>query len=237
MSPTFTQDIIGGSVLPKPPLPGSRPYLASIGTGDVTAVGQRAGHNCGASLVAPNVALTAAHCFECVPTTDNPNCNGCAGVCGAFKPKDWIDFKRYDLTGGLNGVDRRMLSQTHDQGVNYVVRHPSFNSTKSPTCDFDFAVICLSDPVDGIVPVQLNNDGSIPVNGTELDVFGWGRTQKDPTVIPTNIPQMADVTYLSNSEVLGPPYNRPPQLVTASMMFTIDPTQSVCQGDSGMCEK
>ena len=93
----------------------------------------------------------------------------------------------------------------------------------------------MTDPVDGITPVQLNSNNLIPVNGAELDVFGWGNTQKDP-VVQTNIPQMADVTYISNDVASNPPYNKG-SLVAASTMFTIDPTQSICQGDSGMCER
>ena len=100
--------IIGGEVLPK----GKRPYLASLGSGVSNVVGEQADHNCGASLIHPKVALTAAHC---VTNTDNSN----------FSPLDWIDFKRYDLSIDL-GVDRRLLSQTEGRGTNYVQRHPEY---------------------------------------------------------------------------------------------------------------
>ena len=102
--------IIGGEVLPK----GKRPYLASLGKGGSTVEGERAGHNCGASLIHPNVVLTAAHCVTCAPIRADPNCNRCGG-CGVFAPLAWIDFKRYDLTSGLVGVDRRLLSQTEGE--------------------------------------------------------------------------------------------------------------------------
>ena len=73
------QDIINGDVLPK----GKRPYLASLGIGASNVVGERAGHGCGASLIHPSVVLTAAHCFSCFPSEDDPNCNKCGG-CGVF---------------------------------------------------------------------------------------------------------------------------------------------------------
>ena len=89
-------DIIGGNVLTK----GKRPYLASLGNGVSNVVGERAGHNCGASLIHPSVVLTAAHCVTCgPPSADDPDCNKCGG-CGVFVPKEWVDFKRYDLTRG-----------------------------------------------------------------------------------------------------------------------------------------
>ena len=210
-------DIIGGDVLTK----GKRPYLASLGNGVSNVVGERAGHNCGASLIHPSVVLTAAHC---VTNTDNGN----------FSPLDWVDFNRYDLTTGLVGVDRRLLSQTEGRGTNYIQRHPDYVSVGQGE---DFAIICLEQPVDDITPVKLNSDRKIPVDGSTLEAFGWGLTKNVPNGNGgfdnerPNLPQTADLEYLTNEEVQKPPYNV--GFVTPTMMFTIDPTQSICQGDSG----
>ena len=210
-------DIIGGDVLTK----GKRPYLASLGNGVSNVVGERAGHNCGASLIHPSVVLTAAHC---VTNTDNGN----------FSPLDWVDFNRYDLTTGLVGVDRRLLSQTEGRGTNYIQRHPDYVSVGQGE---DFAIICLEQPVDDITPVKLNSDRKIPVDGSTLEAFGWGLTKNVPKGDGTfdnerpNLPRTADLEYLTNEEVQKPPYNV--GFVTPTMMFTIDPTQSICQGDSG----
>ena len=43
----------------------------------------------------------------------------------------------------------------------------------------------------------------------------------------------ADLEYITNEEVLGDPYYIEQRLVKPSIMFTIDPTQSTCWGDSG----
>ena len=200
--------IIDGEVLPK----GKHPYLASLGS-DLT------GHECGASLIHPNVVLTVAHCVD-----DEGN----------FSPFEWIDFNRYDLTSGLDGVDRRPLSPTEGSGTNYIQRHPDFVDVEQGD---DFAIICLEQPVDGITPVKLNSDRKIPVDGSTLEAFGWGLTKNVPKGDGTfdnerpNLPRTADLEYLTNEEVQKPPYNE--GFVTPTMMFTIDPTQSICQGDSG----
>ena len=158
--------------------------------------------------------LTAAHCV-----TNN----------GAFNPNDWIDFKRYDLTTGLVGVDRRLLSQTEGRGTNYIQRHPDYVSVGQGE---DFAIICLEQPVDDITPVKLNSDTKIPVDGSTLEVFGWGRTQTTPNEIQRpNLPQTADLEYLTDEDVQGPPFNW--TSVSPTVMFTNDPTQSTCSGDSG----
>ena len=155
-------DIVGGQVLPE----GKRHYLASIGSGDsgpfVLDDTEKEGHACGASLIHPNVALTAASCVT-------------ERMTDAFSPQDWIDFKRYDLTSGLDGVDRRELSQTEGEGTNYVQRYPDFVSPfGTPISGNDVAIICLDQPVEDVEPVKLNSDPKIPVDNSTLEAFGWG---------------------------------------------------------------
>ena len=203
--------IIDGEVLPK----GKHPYLASLGS-DLT------GHECGASLFHPNVVLTAAHCVD-----DEGN----------FSPQGWIDFKRYDLTSGLDGVDRRELSQTEGEGTNYIQRHPDYDSSVSS--DLDIAIICLEQPVDDITPVKLNSNRKIPVDGQELEVFGWGNTNPDSDADPTNpdLPQTVTVNYITNEACMEPaPFEYEAGKITKNMMCAAAPGKDSCQGDSGMCD-
>ena len=201
------QDIIGGNVLPK----GKRPYLVKL-------------PNCGASLIHPSVVLTAAHCVTCAPSDDDPNCNECGG-CGVFEPLAWVEFGRYNLTSGLDGVDRRPLSRTEGRDANYIQRHPDYVDVNQGN---DFAIICLEQPVDDITPVKLNSDRKIPVDGSTLEAFGWGLIQQNER---PNVPQTADLEYLTNEDVQKPPWNE--TLPSPTIMFTSNDTKSTCGGDSG----
>ena len=148
-----------------------------------------------------------------------------------FRPLAWVDFKRYNLTSGLDGVERRLLSQTEGRGTNYIQRHPDYVNLNQGE---DFAIICLEQPVEGIEPVKLNSDTKIPVDGSTLEVFGWGRTQTTPNEIQRpDLPQTADLEYITNEEAqaLGSPFNI--SFLSPTIMFAIDPTQATCQGDSG----
>ena len=129
--------IVGGEEIEK----GSRPYLVSLGKNGT--------HDCGGSLLTPNVVLTAAHCTETSP--------------------DYVDFNRHNLNDDA-GVVRMYLEDGS------VVNHPNYDSI---TFENDVSLLFLPSPMTGIMPVKLNDRSRVPTNGQLLDVAGWGRLEED----------------------------------------------------------
>lgn len=108
---------------------------------------------CGASLIAPGVVLSAAHCA--------PNGN-------EYENKS-VRVGAYLLSGiwDSNDVDRVVAEQKN---------HPSFNQK---TVENDFMLLRLQQPVylaDGGVTLELSNDDIDIQDGTELTVMGLGVT-------------------------------------------------------------
>ncbi|KAL3816945.1 hypothetical protein ACHAXA_001773 [Cyclostephanos tholiformis] len=213
----YTPRIIGGATLNRNVWDQSRRYLVSI---------RKDGHFCGATLVSRRVVLSAAR--------GNPN------PPGGFNPAESIDFNRYaqDDNGGVTTIP---LCQTEnnsceDTGLAYVIRHQDWRFN---TFTNDVALIILPEgrQITTIPPVILNRNPNVPVDGQEVEAFGWGLTNRRPFpgVFPNEI-QTGTLEYLTNRECRRLLNANNDQTITGDMMCArTDSTNGVATGggDSG----
>jgi secreted trypsin-like serine protease len=105
---------------------------------------------CGGSLVAPDVVLTAGHCY----TSDDA------------------------LSVVVNGTELYYSNGPfrYKRDVDYSVRHPGFNPT---TYENDAMLLKLSSPVSDVQYISINFDNENPQVGDDLTVMGLGNKQED----------------------------------------------------------
>jgi trypsin len=191
--------IIGGSESQ----PGEFPYYVAL-------------NGCGASLIAPGVVLSAAHCDP-----DGVQYNGRSVRVGAFRSSPLWDS---------NDVSRVVAEQRI---------HPNFNEN---TVENDFMLLRLQQPVfpaDGGVVLELSDDVTDIVDGTELSVLGLGVTGTSFLGLgnPSLADQLMDVQIEAYSDercisAYGSGWNG----VNIESMFCAGVPgggKDSCQGDSG----
>jgi len=157
--------IIGGKEVPD----GRYPY-AQISLQRPRFHGDTNRHQCGGSLIAPDIVLTAAHCL------------------GWFTQ---AHIDRYDFD-----------SPSEEFQVIEVVSAEAHVLFDEDCFRYDFAIVLLEEQVQGIAPVQLNTDDSIPSPDTKLVVLGWGATEYSQEGIGgySSTLLQGDVQALSNDE-------------------------------------
>ena len=203
-----------------------------------------------AHLLLPSTFVVSQDCFDTNDGTKN------------FAPNDEIAFNRYDqrLDAGVRTI---ALCQTefgigcNKDDLAYVWRHPDWDTN---TLEKDVAVIFLPSAQritpNFIRPVTLNRNPNVPVDGEDLEAFGWGFTCEPPktlapivapaTAAPSPTPECIGGTdpneiqtgilqYLTNQEcgvlLEG-------EIITDDMLCARTDSNSgvaVGGGDSGMC--
>lgn len=208
--------IIGGEEAPEQ----RYPYLASLGLA-------RNDHTCAATLIAPDVLLSAAHCQ------------------GSFRWATLGSHKRGEVFDGTIGAGKR-TEEEDDTSVTVriekTVPHPRYQYTSAnPDIEHDFMLIVLPEPLDAgqFPPVRLNRNPRTPKkDGELLGIVGWGATT------PTNsdlsaVLRHAFVGYVTpdtcdaaDGYISGAYYSYR-GFMTSSMMCAWSEEIDACLGDSG----
>jgi hypothetical protein len=167
---------------------------------------------CGGSLIASRVVLTAAHCV----------------IDDDYKPSNPPTDKVL-----INGYDVKKTTSLIPQGSGYIaassyVAHPGYNTT---TVENDIALLFLPFPIgedDNFKFATLNEDPTVPADGEELFVSGWGNTvdvySPSPVLLGTNL------DYITNEQCNDSDWDGD---ITDGMMCAERDGTAECRGDSG----
>eukprot|EP00547_Thalassionema_nitzschioides_P007914 CAMPEP_0194200450 /NCGR_PEP_ID=MMETSP0156-20130528/1047_1 /TAXON_ID=33649 /ORGANISM="Thalassionema nitzschioides, Strain L26-B" /LENGTH=516 /DNA_ID=CAMNT_0038925445 /DNA_START=43 /DNA_END=1596 /DNA_ORIENTATION=- len=160
---------------------------------------------CGASLVAPDVVLTAAHCQ------------------GISDSRVYVGRSSNQYFNNPNpGTERRIVQR---------VPHPQYRDGAS--INYDYMLLKLNQPVDTIQPVRLNRSPNLPQNNQPLTVVGFGTTSSGSSSTPRDLLEVA-VNYIPTSTCNGPQYGYRGEVLDPTMFCAgVGGGKDSCQGDSG----
>lgn len=157
-------------------------YLRQIGATDIA---------CGATLIAPNLVVTAKHCLHVATADVGTRCDA-TGEPTLEDENGYLKTRRLAPSelafhGGFDGKKR-----FDEQGAAPDARGKAIIDDKTLTrCSHDFAYVVLDKPLTTL-PIAKLRLGARPVEGAMIAVAGWG--QVEGRIIPkirqrrTNIP-------------------------------------------------
>ena len=185
--------ILGGYNAPS----GRYPYAVSL------QLVEKLYPTCGASMIAPDIAITAAHC------TRGPK-EGYAARVGAWR-----------LINPLPSSEIFAIKE--------LLRHPKFDRTYLTN---DITVMVLDMNVTERTTerpyIRLNTDPGVPVHRDELTVVGWGDTTDQDRVYPYRLQEFNSAVYVPRQNCV-----RPSSISDDMMCTLEGFDEGTCVGDSG----
>jgi len=206
-----TSAIVGGS-----PSPSSQDDVVLLLT-EITDTQGTYVENCTATLVAPNLILTARHCISPTPSgTFVCNADGSAtGAAGTYGP-DALPLNSLVFVGpNAPAAFNPSTAQAH--GTTY------FHDSATAVCNADVALVEITPPITTapIAPLAL---ADTVTQGESVTVVGWGATEDAD--LPSSRVQRAGVTVV----MVGPGATTSGGALGDREFIA---SESVCSGDSG----
>ncbi|NRA36693.1 MAG: serine protease [Planctomycetes bacterium] len=202
-SETLPAPIIGGSMAAN----GQFPYQIFLINN--TPAGAA---SCGATLIATDWVLTAAHCVvdRATAVTSLPGDLEC-----------WI---------GVTDLNARVAGDLYT--VDQIIVHPSYNTT---SLTYDYALLHISKHAVGtdIKPIELapqDDPAGLAVAGEAVQLSGWGITSAGAPAIPTDLMYVDTNVLLSSDHFNG---RLLPNMIAIGTITGPTAPGGACQGDSG----
>ena len=191
-------------------------------------------HTCGGVLIAPDIILSAGHCLNHTHVVH-------VNTAVADHEKRMLQSKNNTVNEGNNNgsrikiygtdpVKRGKWGQAFGIKEEWKIIHPLYSEENMT---HDLMIIKLPKAVEGIAPIRLNRDQSVPSEEDNLTVLGWGFTIDDCPSSVSEILLRANLHYV-NKNICQFIFDGVNHKITDDVLCGhSDDGQDSCSGDSG----